>query len=263
MSEPVLEVSDITLSFGGVTALSGVSFAVEEGELLALIGPNGAGKTSMFNVISGIYRPDRGLVRHRGRDLSRLRPPARAELGLGRTFQNLELFPLLTVVENVLTGRHRHLRAGMVSGGLWFGRARREEAAARRRAEEIIEFLDLEAYRSEPVSTLPYGIQKRVELGRALAMEPEVLLLDEPVAGMNSEETEDLGRLILDIKEELAITQILIEHDLRVVMDLADRVAVLNFGELLAVATPAEVQADPAVIDAYLGAAPVDGAAHA
>jgi branched-chain amino acid transport system ATP-binding protein len=262
VTDPLLELSNVRLSFGGVDALRGVSLDVREGELLALIGPNGAGKTSIFNVISGVYRPDHGTVRLRGSDIGRLRPAARAELGLGRTFQNLELFPLLPVVDNILTGRHRHLRSGIVAGGIWLGRSRREEAVARLRAEEIIEFLELEPYRHEPVSSLPYGVQKRVELGRALALDPELLLLDEPVAGMNSEETEDLGRLILDIKEELGITQVLVEHDLRVVMDLADRVAVLNFGELLGVDTPDQVRNDPAVIEAYLGVALEERSAH-
>lgn len=249
----VIELDDVTLTFGGLTALKEVSLDLREGELLALIGPNGAGKTSLFNVISGVYRPDSGTVRHQGSDIGRLGPAARADLGLARTFQNLELFPLLTVVENILTGRHRHLRSSWVAGGLWFGRARSEEAKARLRAEEIIEFLELEAYRHESVSSLPYGVQKRVELGRALASDPRILLLDEPVAGMNSEETEDLGRLILDIKEELGVSMLLVEHDLRVVMDLADRVAVLNFGQMLTIDTPDAVQQDEAVITAYLG----------
>ncbi|WP_375003002.1 ABC transporter ATP-binding protein [Aeromicrobium sp. CTD01-1L150] len=262
MTEPVIELHDVSLTFGGVTALRNVDLDLREGELLALIGPNGAGKTSIFNVISGVYRPDSGAVRHRGQDLRRTRPPARTELGIARTFQNLELFPLLTVVENILTGRHRHLRSGFITGGLWFGRARTEEAEARLRAEEIIEFLDLEAYRHDPVSSLPYGIQKRVELGRALASDPQVLLLDEPVAGMNSEETEDLGRLILDIKEELDVSLLLVEHDLRVVMDLADRVAVLNFGQMLAIDTPESVQENDAVIEAYLGPALRDRVDH-
>lgn len=255
VTAPLLELDAITLRFGGITALSGVGLSVQDHELLALIGPNGAGKTSLLNVISGVYRPSEGAIRHRGEDITAARPPVRAERGIGRTFQNLELFPGLTTIENILTGRHRHLRAGVLAGGAWFGRARGEETTARRDAERIVEFLDLEPYRTEPVASLPYGVQKRVELGRALAVQPELLLLDEPVAGMNSQETEDLGRVILDIKEELRITQILVEHDLRVVMDLADRVAVLDFGQLLAVGSPDAIHRDPAVIDAYLGPA--------
>lgn len=255
MTDSLLELDGVDLSFGGVQALRHVSMDIRSGELLALIGPNGAGKTSIFNVISGIYRPDLGTLRYRGRDITRLRSSARAGLGIARTFQNLELFGMLSVVDNILTGRHVHLRSGLLSGGIWLGKSRREEARARAKVEEIIEFLDLEPYRNEPVGPLPYGVQKRVELGRALALDPEFLMLDEPVAGMNSEETEDLGRLLLDIKEELGITMLLVEHDLRVVMDLADRVAVLNFGQLLVVDVPSRVQQDEAVITAYLGAA--------
>ncbi len=253
MTQRLLELSGVGLSFGGIRALDDVDLHLDSGELLAVIGPNGAGKTSLFNVISGVYAPTEGRVLFQDVDITGRDSRRRAELGLARTFQNLELFDLLSVVENMMVGRHRHLRSGVLAGGLWFGRARREEAVHRRRVEEIIEFLELEPYRNEAVSALPYGIRKRVELGRALAMEPSVLLLDEPVAGMNSEETEDIGRLILDIKEEFGIAQILVEHDMAVVMDLADRITVLDYGRVIAVGSPEAVAVDKAVIGAYLG----------
>ncbi|SDG43511.1 branched-chain amino acid transport system ATP-binding protein [Lentzea fradiae] len=249
----VLEVTGVRLAFNGVVAVDGVSFSVEEGELFAVIGPNGAGKTSVFNVLSGVYRPQRGTVRFAGEDLTGLRPHRIAARGMARTFQNIELFSHLTVVDNLMLGRHNHMRHGALSAFLWLGRARREELANRAAVEEVIDFLELEQWRRYPVGLLPYGVQKRVELGRALAMEPKLLLLDEPVAGMNVEETEDMARFILDVREELAIPMIMVEHDMGLVMDLADRVMVMDFGRPIRTGTPSEVQRDPDVIRAYLG----------
>jgi branched-chain amino acid transport system ATP-binding protein len=252
----VLSFQDVRLSFAGVKAIDGVSFEVREHELFAIIGPNGAGKTSIFNVLSGVYRPQSGSVTFRGERLLGLRPHQIAARGLARTFQNVELFANLTVLDNLMLGRHTHIRYGTLSAVAWLGRARREEIANRAAVEEIVDFLELEQWRRLPVGLLPYGVQKRVELGRALAMEPKLLLLDEPVAGMNLEETEDMARFIADIRDELDIPIILVEHDMGLVMDLADRVLVVDFGQPVATGEPAHIQDHPDVIRAYLGGAP-------
>jgi branched-chain amino acid transport system ATP-binding protein len=249
----LLELDSVSLRFGGVSAISDLSFSVNEGELFAIIGPNGAGKTSIFNVISQVYRPQAGDIRWKGESLMGMRPDRVAALGIARTFQNIELFPQMTVIDNLLTGRHLRMKASFLADAIWWGPAKREEMENRRIVEDIIELLEIEQWRKHPVALLPYGFQKRVELGRALAMEPEMLLLDEPVAGMNLEETEDMARYILEVQRELGIAIVLVEHDMGLVMDIADRVMVLDFGERIAMGTPSEVQEDDAVIAAYLG----------
>ena len=255
---PLLEVDGITLVFGGVTALRDVSFHVEPGEIFAVIGPNGAGKTSILNCLNGVYHPQDGSIRLRGESLLGLKPAAIAHKGVARAFQNLALFTNLNLFDNLMLGRHHLMHSGPITGAVWWGRTRREEIEHRRRCAQIIDFLELGPYRYAPVGMLPYGVQKRVELGRALAMDPALLLLDEPVAGMNLEETERMAQHVLEIEEELGLTVILIEHDIDFVMDLARHVLVLDFGEVIATGTPLEVQSDPAVVAAYLGMDGVD-----
>jgi branched-chain amino acid transport system ATP-binding protein len=249
----VLEFRDVLLRFEGVTAIDSVSFDVRAGELFAIIGPNGAGKTSIFNCLSGVYRPLEGSIRFLGQEIVGRTPHRIAAMGMARTFQNVELFENLTVVDNLMLGRHHLITYGAPSAMVYAGRAQRQEIRHRGVVEEIIDFLEIEPYRKHQVGLLPYGIKKRVELGRALAMEPRLLLLDEPVAGMNLEETEDMARFILDTKEELDIPMILVEHDMGVVMDIADRVLVVDFGRAIAMGPPKEIQKNPDVISAYLG----------
>jgi len=253
MTEALLDFDDVHLSFAGVKALDGVSFQVHPEELFAIIGPNGAGKTSIFNCLNGVYRPQQGAIHWKGSNILGEKPYQIARAGISRTFQNIELFGAMTVLQNLMLGRHHRMDASWAAAGVWFGKARREELANRRKVEEIIDFLEIEQFRKFPVALLPYGVQKRIELGRALAMEPELLLLDEPVAGMNLEETEDMARFILDIKEELGIAMILVEHDMGLVMDIAERVMVLDFGRNISTGTPTVVQNDPEVVRAYLG----------
>ncbi|MBV8203128.1 MAG: ABC transporter ATP-binding protein [Acidobacteria bacterium] len=256
-----LQVRDVTLRFGGVTALREVSFEVTRGTIHAIVGPNGAGKTSMLNAISGVVAPQQGCILLEGQDLGGLSPHARTRRGLARTFQNIALFKGMTVLDNLLIGRHTHLRCGVALGGLYYGPGEKEEVANRLVVEEIIDFLEIQPIRKQVVGTLAYGLQKRVELARALALEPKVLLLDEPMAGMNAEEKEDMARFVVDANEERGMTVLMIEHDMGVVMDLASRVVVLDFGRKIGDGTPPEVRRDPHVQQAFLGQE--DGAAAA
>lgn len=249
----LIKFKNVSLSFGGVNALTEVSFEISENSLSSIIGPNGAGKTSIFNCISGIYRPTKGKVEIFGEDIKNLKPDAIANLGVSRTFQNIELFENMTTLDNILIGAHRHISYGSVSGLLFSKKARHEEEKARQIAEDVIDFLEIEEYRYSFILSLPYGIQKRIELARALAMKPKILLLDEPAAGMNNEETEDIARFILDIHEELGVTVVLIDHDMNMVMDIATEVIVMDFGKKLFDGNPQDATKDPSVIEAYLG----------
>jgi branched-chain amino acid transport system ATP-binding protein len=249
----VIRLEDVRLRFGGVEALRGVSLEVREGEVLAIIGPNGAGKTCVFNCINGFYKPHAGRIYYGDVEITKLRPDKIANMGIARTFQNIQLFTGLSTVDNLMAGRHIRMRNNWIHGALFYGLARKEEVENREFVEKIIDFLELEAVRKEAIGAVPYGLRKRVDLGRALAQEPRVLLLDEPMAGMNAEEKEDIARFVVDIFELRKIPIVLVEHDMGVVMDIADRIVVLNFGEVIAEGSPEEIKANPEVIEAYLG----------
>jgi branched-chain amino acid transport system ATP-binding protein len=252
-TEPELRIKSVSKHFGGIQAIGRVSMEVKPGEIVSVIGPNGAGKTTLLNMISGFYHPDGGSIYLADRDITHLAPSRIAALGVARTFQNIALFRGMTVLDNLMLGRHTHMRTGVLAAMLRFGPALREEVAQRQVVEDIIEFLEIEALRKRPVGSLPYGLQKRVELGRALAARPRLLLLDEPMGGMNVEEKEDMARFILDVNEEWGTTIVLIEHDMGVVMDISERVVVLDLGEKIAEGTPVQVKENPQVIKAYLG----------
>jgi len=251
--KPLLQLSGVSKRFGALIAVDGVDLRVPEGSIYSVIGPNGAGKSTLFNLVSALFPPSAGEIDFDGHAIHKAKTHKLASFGIGRTFQNLAIFSHATVVQNLLVGLHHQLKTNVLGAALFWGPARREEIAARRRVEEIIDFLEIEHLRDQPVGRLSYGLQKRVELGRALATGPKLLLLDEMVSGMNSEETEDIARFILDIRDDLGVTVVMVEHDMGIVMDISDRVAVLNHGALIAEGTPAEISADPAVIQAYLG----------
>jgi len=250
---PILEIENVSLHFGGVKALDQVSFSINEGEIFSLIGPNGAGKTSMLNCISGLYQPTSGSIRYKGKDITDMKPYERTALGIARAFQNIALFAHMSVLDNIKLGRHTLMKSGVFSGGIYVGKASKEEIEHREKVEEVIEFLELQDIRHKPVGTLPYGLQKRVEVGRALALNPELILLDEPMAGMNGAEKERMSQFILDMHEVMKTTVVLIEHDLGVVMSLSHHIAVLDFGKRIGFGTPKEVRENPDVIKAYIG----------
>jgi len=253
IGDVILDVQNISLSFGGVKALTDISFDLREHEIRAIIGPNGAGKSSMLNCINGVYQPQQGSIALRGRTFRHMNSRQVAEMGVARTFQNLALFKGMSVLDNIMTGRNLRMKSNLLLQALRLGPAEREEIAHRQVVERIIDFLEIQPYRKTPVGKMPYGLQKRVDLGRALAMEPQVLLLDEPMAGMNVEEKQDMSRFILDVNDEFGTTIVLIEHDMGVVMDISDRVVVLDYGKKIGDGTPGEVRGNPDVIRAYLG----------
>ena len=255
LGDVILDVKHISLAFGGVKALTDISFDVREHEVRAIIGPNGAGKSSMLNCINGVYQPQQGTITFRGRTFSHMNPRQVAEMGIARTFQNLALFKGMNVIDNLMSGRNLKMKSNLFQQALRLPGAQREEVAHREFVERIIDFLEIQAYRKTPVGRLPYGLQKRVDLGRALAMEPRVLLLDEPMAGMNVEEKQDMCRFVLDVNEQYGTTIVLIEHDMGVVMDISDRVVVLDYGKKIGDGSPDEIRTNRAVIDAYLGVA--------
>ena len=252
-AQELLSVEALQLAFGGLQVLDGVSFAVRRGEIFALVGPNGAGKTSVLNCVNGIYRANSGRIAYAGEEITGRAPHRIARLGVARSFQLVELFRHMSVLDNLFLGRHLHMRTGIAAGGLYWGPAAREEAVHRRKVEEVLDFLELGPYRKQPVGNLPYGVQKLVGIGRALAMEPRLLLLDEPSSGMNRQEKEDLARFMLRIKHEQEVAMLWVEHDMQLVADLSDRVAVLHYGQKISEGSPDEVRTDPLVVEAYLG----------